>query len=242
MTPLEQRLGFVFREEQLLQIALIHRSLCKEYPDRTDGLPSNERMEFLGDAILNFLTSAWLYERFPDLSEGKLSSMRALLVRMTTLARFARLLDLSYHVRISHSEEVRGGRERDGLLADTFEAIVGAIYLDQGIDAARAFVGPFLDDETDRILAGQGEVDYRTRLQHVLQSQDGNVPTYQTRNAMGPAHRRVFTVDVLQGDKVLGTGTGYSKQAASQEAAHSALAKMALAEEQQEPQPKDRTS
>ncbi len=219
-------LGITFQDETLLKIAMTHRSFWKEHPERTEGLPTNERVEFLGDAVLNFLTASWLYEHFPERSEGELSTLRSVLVKTSTLARFARELDLGTYARISRSEEARAGRSRDALLADLFEAVVGVVYLDQGIERVRDFVLPFLERETQRVLAGNMEVDYRTRLQQLLQAKHGTIPTYRTVNVAGPDHCRHFTVEVLKGEEYLGSGTGSSKQSASQEAARIALERM----------------
>lgn len=215
-----------FNDESLVQIALTHRSFRKEHPERTNGLPSNERLEFLGDSVLNFLAAAWLYERFAQYNEGELSSLRASLVKMTTLARFARELNIGAYVRISRSEDQRDGRNRDSLLADVFEALLGAIYLDQGVETARTFVQPFLEHETERVLSGHADIDYRTQLQKWLQSRYGITPTYRTIGVTGPDHCRQFTVEVLNGEEYLGTGTGSSKQAAAQDAARVALQKL----------------
>jgi ribonuclease-3 len=212
-----------FVDQHLLQAALTHRSFKQAYPERSEGVPSNERLEFLGDAVLTFLATAWIYEQFPDLSQGAMNGLRVSLVRTTTLARFARILHLGDVVRLSRAEESREGRERDTLLADVFEAVLGAIYLDQGIEGARAFVLPFLEDETRRVQAGQAETDYRTLLQHRLQSRYGLVPVYRTVEERGPPHQRQFTVEVMHDDQHLGVGRGTSKQAAAQEAARVAL-------------------
>jgi ribonuclease-3 len=216
-------LGVQFTDEQLLQIALTHRSFWKEQPQIQAGAVSNERLEFLGDAVLNFLTASWLYEHFPAYSEGELSSLRSALVKMTTLAEFARKLDLGKYVRISHSEEMRSGRDREALLADVFEAILGAIYLDQGITAAHAFVQPFLEQEIAQVMAGKAVVDYRTQLQQLLQGKYGIAPEYRIVLVTGPDHRRTFTAEVWKGEEYLGTGSGSNKQAAAQEAARHAL-------------------
>ncbi len=225
---LSTMLGIQFANEQLLQIALTHRSFWKEkeYADQHDRLASNERLEFLGDSVLNFLTTSWLYEHFPNRKEGELSSLRAALVKMKTLADFARKLNLGTYVRISRSEEARSGRDRDALLADVFEAILGAIYLDQGIEAARRFVLPFLEDEMAQVDAGKAVVDYRTQLQQLLQGKYGTIPDYRTINVSGPDHRRCFTVEVWKGEEHLGTGSGSTKQAAAQESARSALERL----------------
>lgn len=218
-----EELGITFTNPRFLENALIHRSYLHEHPERTDGLTSNERLEFLGDAVLNFLTAAWLYQRFPERGEGELTGLRAALVKTTTLARFARELHLGDYIRISRGEDTSEARNRAPLLADVFEALLGAIYLDQGIDTVRAFVMPFLEREIDLILSGQVEVDYRTRLQEKVQAEYGITPVYRTVSATGPDHQREFTVEVMMGQVLLGLGTGSSKQTAAQEAARVAL-------------------
>jgi ribonuclease III len=215
--------GIVLSDGQLLQIALTHRSFCKEHPERAGHLPSNERMEFLGDAVLNMVASEWLYQRFPESSEGDLSLLRSALVRMKTLARFAREFNLGDYARLSRNEENRNGRNRDALLADLFEAVLGALYLDRGLDAVRAFLAPLFERETARVLAGEADVDYRTLLQQTLQAEQGESPTYRTIDEHGPPHAPQFTVEVLCGEVCLGVGKGSSKQLASQEAARVAL-------------------
>ncbi len=218
--------GVTFSEPRLLENALIHRSYMHEHPELTEGLSSNERLEFLGDAVLNFLTAAWLYERFPERGEGELTGLRAALVKTTTLARFARELHLGNYVRISRGEDTSEARNRPPLLADVFEAVLGAIYLDQGLAAVRVFVMPFLEHEVGLILAGQVEVDYRTRLQEKVQAEHGITPVYRTVSATGPDHQRQFTIEVLMEMELLGVGQGSSKQAAAQAAARAALEAM----------------
>lgn len=216
-------LGVTFADPRLLESALIHRSFAHERPDQVVGLTSNERLEFLGDAVLNFLTASWLYERFPARGEGELTSLRAALVKTTTLARFARELRLGNYIRISRGEDTSAARNRNPLLADVFEAVLGAVYLDRGIEAARAFVLPFLEREIELILSGQAEIDYRTRLQERVQAEYGITPVYRTVRVTGPDHRREFTVEVLVGEEPFGLGSGSSKQMAAQNAARVAL-------------------
>ncbi|MCG8352386.1 MAG: ribonuclease III [Chloroflexales bacterium] len=218
-----QTIGIVFQDELLLKSAFIHRSYLHEHPERTEGLPSNERLEFLGDSVLNFLTASWLYERFPAQTEGKLTALRAALVKTTTLARFARELRLGNYVRISRGEDSPAARDRPPLLADVFEALLGAIYLDQGLDTARSFVMPFLERELERILAGQVDIDYRTRLQEEVQALYGITPTYSLVDVTGPDHCREFTIQVMLSGDCLGQGNGRSKQQAAQNAARAAL-------------------
>lgn len=220
---LSKTLGITFTDERLLQSALIHRSFFHEHPERAGDLSSNERLEFLGDAVLTFLTAEWLYARFPERSEGALTRLRAALVKRATLARFARDINLGDYLRISRGAESLAARERETLLSDAFEAIIGAIYLDQGIEAARTFVVPFLESAIDSIVAAHGGVDYRTRLQALLQQQYGVTPVYRTVDMSGPPHRTRFTIEVLMENTRIGLGSGLSKQAAAQEAARAAL-------------------
>ncbi len=220
---LEELIGVTFEDERLLQSAFVHRSFMHERPEQAPGLTSNERLEFLGDAVLNFIAASWLYERYPDLSEGELTSLRAALVKTSTLAAFARSLDLGRHIRISRGEDTPAARSRPSLLADVFEAVIGAIYLDQGLEAVKAFVLPFFEQQISAIEAGTAEIDYRTRLQETTQARFNLTPAYRTVEMSGPDHQREFTLEVLVGPRRLGVGTGPSKQAAAQAAARAAL-------------------
>ncbi len=220
---LEELIGVRFNDERLLQSAFVHRSFMHERPEQIPGLSSNERLEFLGDAVLNFVTAAWLFTRYPTGSEGELTALRAALVKTSTLAGFARSLDFGAHVLISRGEGSPAARNRPPLLADIFEAVLGAIFLDQGIDAARAFVLPFLERQLAEISSGTAEIDYRTRLQERIQSRFNLTPAYRTIGVSGPDHQREFTLEVLVGERMLGTGVGPSKQAAAQAAARAAL-------------------
>jgi ribonuclease-3 len=226
MEALKQHLGFNFHNERLLQSAFVHRSLMNEHPERLHGLSSNERLEFLGDAILNFLTATWLYGRFPTRTEGELTELRTALVKTTTLARFARSLNLGSYARLPKGQDSEAARDRPPLLADLFEALLGAIYLDQGPDAARAFVQPFLETEIERVLSGESDDDYRTRLQQLAQARFNVTPAYRVISVSGPDHQREFTVEVLIGPESYGEGRGSGKQAAAQEAARAGLKKL----------------
>lgn len=222
MEELKLALGLNFVNERLLQTAFVHRSFLNEHPDRLNGLGSNERLEFLGDAVLSFLVTDWLYARFPEHSEGDLTEMRQELVKASTLARFAQKLNLGRYVRIIRGQDSPEARNRPALLADLFEALLGAIYLDQGVEAARTFVIPFLEREIEAIRAGRSD-DFRTRLQQKIQARYGITPTYRTVAVQGPPHNSEFTVEVLLGDQRIGIGQGRSKQAAAQAAARAAL-------------------
>ncbi|NJK79688.1 MAG: ribonuclease III [Chloroflexaceae bacterium] len=221
---IQAALHITFRDPSLLDTALTHRSYWNEHPERSPGKDSNERLEFLGDSVLNMLAAEWLYSAYPDRSEGELSMLRSALVRTTTLARFAHELNLGRYIRISRGEKSQQARERPSLLADAFEAVMGAVYLDQGLATVRTIITPFLVQEMQRIEAGEGAVDHRTRLQEYIQGQHGVTPVYQVVDVSGPDHQRQFTVEVLMNDTLLGRGVGTSKQQASQDAARVALA------------------
>ncbi len=213
--------GLALRDPSLLETAMVHRSFAHESWETPRE--SNERLEFLGDAVLNFLTARYLFTAYPHKSEGELTSLRAAVVRESTLARFARTLELGNALRLGRGVEQSGGRERDSLLSDGFEALIGAIFLDSGIDAAAQFWTPFLESEVQTILERGLSLDERTRLQERMQAERNQTPQYRTVAAEGPDHERRFTVEVWAGDERLGTGEGPSKQAAAQAAARAAL-------------------
>lgn len=223
---LEELIGVTFHDERLLQSAFVHRSFMHERPEQIPGLTSNERLEFLGDAVLNFIAASWLFERFPTLTEGQLTGLRANLVKTSTLAGFARGLGLGAHVRISRGEDTPAARNRSPLLADVFEAVLGAIFLDGGLDAARAFVLPFLERQLAAIESGTAEIDYRTRLQELAQARFNLTPRYKVVGVSGKEHEREYTQEVLVGEATYGVGSGPSKQAAAQAAARSALERL----------------
>ncbi len=223
LNTLIQRLDVTFADQRLLRSALVHRSFVHEHPDQALDLVDSERLEFLGDAILNFLTATLLFERFPDRGEGELTGLRSALVKTSTLAGFARDLNIGAYIQLSKGEEQSGARERAALLADTFEALLAAVYLDRGLDAARAFVSPFLEHQIERITTHGLALDYKSRLQEWIQAERNITPRYRIISVVGPDHRREFTVEVHAGDALLGSGQGGSKQAATQAAAQAAL-------------------
>lgn len=213
--------GLTMHDRALLDNALVHRSFAHESWETP--IESNERLEFLGDAVLNFLTARYLFVTYPDKSEGELTSLRAAVVRESALARFARTLGVGSALRLGKGVEQSGGRERDSLLSDGFEALVGAIFLDGGIEAATQFWTPFLETELHGIVKRGLSLDERTRLQERIQGERNTTPQYRTVAAEGPDHNRRFTVEVWAADERLGAGEGSSKQAAAQAAAHAAL-------------------
>lgn len=221
LSELEQRLGVEFNDKSLLQRALIHRSYLNEHPECP--LEDNERLEFLGDAVLDFVTGAYLYHRFPELREGPLTNLRSILVRRSTLARFARLLSLGPHMLMGHGEAESGGRYRPANMCAAFEALVGALYLDQGLDSVRRLLEPLILPEISRAMQESLEKDPKSHLQELAQARMHRTPRYATVAESGPDHAKQFTVEVSIGDQVYGQGEGPSKQQAAQAAAHAAL-------------------
>ncbi len=219
----QERLGIPFQDQSLILRALTHRSSVNEYPFL---IGDNERLEFLGDAVIGFVSADFLYHRFPEKREGDLTAMRAYLVRKETLARFARAIHLGDYIIMGRGEKETGGRERDSVLSSTFEAILGAIYLDQGLDQATHFLLPFFRPELDRLQSDQLTKDAKSRLQEWAQAELKQTPSYVTVSATGPDHDREFTVEVRIGGQTYGTGVGKSKQQAAQAAAQNALARL----------------
>ncbi len=224
VSELEAALGLSFTDKTLIQRALTHRSFLNENPDFPLG--DNERLEFLGDAVLDFVTGEYLYHRFPEMREGSLTSLRAALVRTETLARFAAQIDLGRYLLMGHGEEESGGRERMATLCAAFEALVGALYLDQGVTAVNEFLIPFIEPEIRRVLEEQSDKDAKSLLQELSQGELRKTPTYRTVGERGPDHAKEFTVEAVIGKVVYGQGTGRSKQTAAQAAAKEALERL----------------
>jgi ribonuclease-3 len=218
---LQAILGINFKDESLLQQALVHRSYLNENPAL--HLVSNERLEFLGDAVLGFVVADELYSRSPDFSEGELTKLRAALVRGETLSRIALSLQLGDYLYLGRGEEESGGRSRPRNLSCALEAVIGAVFLDQGFDIARSFILKLLGSEFDGVVEDKFTDDYKSRLQQVIQSERKITPVYRTVEEVGPDHAKVFTVEVLAGETVLGRGSGRSKRAAEMDAAREAL-------------------
>ena len=216
-----QRLGVEFSDISRLDLALTHTSYAKER-----GVEHSERLEFLGDAVLELATSTYIFERFPTMPEGVMTRTRASVVCSATLAKLAKGLGIGKMLLLSHGEEQSGGRMRTSILEDAFEAVIGAIYIDQGWDAARDYVWRQLKDEFALIDNNAGLRDYKSLLQEfVQQSPDGKV-VYELLDATGPDHAKVFDMAVLVDGKRLGLGRGNSKKEAEQHAAQIALAKL----------------
>lgn len=218
---LEDRLGVTFRDQPLLRQAFQHRSYLNENAE--GGLLSNERLEFLGDAALGVVVAQRLYELFPSHGEGLLTEFRAYLVRRDTLARTAERLRLGEQLLLGRGEELAGGRRRPSNLSAVFEAVVGAVLLDQGLAAVYRFVQFALAHEFEAVQSGAVPMDPKSRLQMLVQSQGQELPEYRTLKVEGPDHARIFTVEVWLNSEVAGAGHGKTKRQAEREAARRAL-------------------
>lgn len=223
-TDREKILNLNFIDKTLLLRALTHRSYLNENPDFILG--DNERLEFLGDAVLDFLTAEYLYHRFPEMREGELTSLRAALVRTESLANLAHKIDLGRCLYLGHGEEAGGGRRRLAVLCGAFEALVGALYLDQGLAAVEAFVKPLFDPEIEHILTNDLDKDPKSLLQELSQAELEITPSYRTIGESGPDHAKEFVVEAVIGQQVYGRGVGRSKQAAARVAAQHALVQL----------------
>jgi ribonuclease-3 len=221
---LQQRLGIIFKDESLLQQAFTHSSYINEKPDFP--FADNERLEFLGDALLTFIVADELYFRFPDLKEGELTEIRASLIRQETLAKIAAELDLGEHLLLGKGEEITGGRRKQSNIADALESLIGAIYIDQGLNTVRNFVLSKFSEKLEEIrLTGIGR-NYKALLQELTQAKFKKLPAYRIADASGPDHDKRFVIEVTLDNRILGSGSGSTKRGAEMEAAHSAWEKM----------------
>src|SRR3989344_2791529 len=201
------------KNDKLLREALTHRSYLNESKEKIN---SNERLEFLGDSILSFVVSGYLFSNYPEFNEGKLTNLRSLLVNTKMLAELAKECDLGSKLRLSKGEEESGGRKNQSLLADTFEAYLGALFMDQGIIEAEKFIESAVIPRTEAFIEKNMLKDPKSMLQEYVQSQKQNSPLYKVMSETGPAHARQFNVGVFVGEKLLGQGEGKSKQEAEE--------------------------
>jgi ribonuclease-3 len=220
----QKDLGISFHQESLLEQAFVHLSYLNENPGF--ARPSNERLEFLGDAILNFIVTERLYEEFRQLSEGELTEIRAALVCRDTLAELASSLKLGGWLLLGRGEEANGGRAKESNLANVMEALIGALYLDQGIAKARRFILRQLKPELEKIKAGKITPNYKALVQELIQGQKKPTPVYRLVEATGPDHRKQFTAEILVEGEALGKGVGKSKKVAESQAARAAWEKL----------------
>ncbi|MGD2079399.1 MAG: ribonuclease III [Chloroflexota bacterium] len=226
LPSIEEALGIKFKDYSLLSRALTHRSYLNENPG--EALEDNERLEYLGDAVLDFVVAAYLYHRFPEMREGELTMLRAALVRTRTLAEIARELSLGDNLRLGHGEAESGGRQRIANLCAGFEAVVGALYLDQGLTAVEPWVHQLIGPQLQQIIAQAAHRDAKSEFQIWAQSRYNATPTYEVLAHEGPDHDKTFTVAVLVEDQTWGVGQGGSKQKAAQAAASAAMDKAEL--------------
>jgi ribonuclease-3 len=226
VAELAQRLGVPFDNADLLQQALYHRSFLNESERQVE---SNERMEFLGDAVLGIIVSDKLYRDYPMLSEGHLSQLRALLVRWDALARAAERIKLGEFLVLGRGEELSGGRKRPSNLAGAFEALIGAAFLDGGMTRAKKLVLKLLKTDFEEIAARGITADSKSELQHLAQTRWHEIPQYKLISSEGPDHAKLFTVEVAVGEQVMGQGQGRNKKQAELNAARQALETLAAA-------------
>ncbi len=221
-TPQEfmERLELKFKDVLLLTRALTHRSYLNEHPE---ALEDNERLEFLGDAVLDFLVGEWLYNRFPEMEEGELTQMRSALVQTNQLAAFSRQLLLHNAIRLGRGEAKSGGKLRNTLLCDVFEALIGALFIDRGIEEVKRFIDPLLEKAIPEIIALHKNEDPKSLLQEWAQANGYPTPRYSTKSIKGPDHAKVFEIEVKVNNKIMGNGIGKSKQSAEKNAAQKAL-------------------
>ena len=221
LAVLQEILGLSLDDLSLLEQAMVHSSYVNENPDLVPG--SNERLEFLGDAVLGLIVAEKLYQGFPNFNEGKMTKLRSALVRRDTLARVARVIRLGDYLNLGKGEEASGGRGRALILCAAFEAVVGAISIGVGLDEARDFLFPLIEPLVADLQGHEELKDAKSRLQEVAQGRLHVTPTYRTKSAVGPDHAKRFTVEVRLGDVICGVGEGHSKQLAQQAAALEAL-------------------
>lgn len=214
-----------FKDHLLLSRALTHRSFLNEHPE---AIEDNERLEFLGDAVLDFVVASWLYNRFPEKTEGDLTRLRASLVKTEQLAVFSKDIAIGKALRLGKGEEDSGGREKAAMLCAAFEAVIGAIYLDMGVQAAKDFINEFIKSSIDDILTNLIAQDSKSHLQEWAQGEGFAIPFYNVISESGPDHEKTFEVEVVVNSQVIGKGTGKSKQTASKAAAAAALKSLNL--------------
>lgn len=214
-TDLEKCLDYKFNDENLIIEALTHKSYKKPY--------SNERLEFLGDAVLNLIVGEYLYNKFPDSNEGELSKMRASLVNEQGFTKLAMQINLGDYIFVSNAEDRNRGREKPSILSDAFEAIMGAIYIESGLETVKNIILKLLETGYDKINLDNLFSDYKTALQEVTQAKFGSIPTYKLEGSTGPDHQKEFEISIWIDDICYGKATGKSKKIAQQ-----AIAKIAL--------------
>ncbi len=222
-------LGHQFRDRELLHRALTHRSVIHE--NGISYFQVNEMLEFLGDSVLGFVVVDYLYNSFPNKREGDLSKIKSAVVSGKSLQKIALKLKLGQHILMSRNEVRSGGRNRSSILEDTLEAIIAALYIDGGLDAARRFINEWIIDNMDELTGSKQDFNYKSQLLEHIQGIGLSSPVYRVISEVGPDHRKRFEIEVLLDDEVLGIGTGKSKKDAQQQAARAAVERLAIAGE-----------
>ena len=220
-SELEKKINIFFKNKRLLTEALTHRSYLNEHPKWKYN--HNERLEYLGDAVLELIISEYLFHKFPNYDEGKLTLLRAALVNYQNLSKIAKKLKLDKFLLLSKGEKKDVSKAKDVILANTIEALIGAIYLDDGLETAKKFVEKFIAPTLNEILETKSYKDYKSKLQELIQEKLKITPTYKVLEESGPAHRKLFKIGVYFKDKLIAEGSGFSKQEAEMEAARKAL-------------------
>lgn len=223
LNNLEEKIGSNFKDKDLLKTAFIHRSFLNEHPN--EKLPHNERLEFLGDSVLGFVISNYLYKKYPNHPEGDLTNFRSSIVNARILSKVAKNLNLGDYLYLSRGEEATGGRDRQYILANTYESLLGAIFLDRGLDKATDFVNKTLVPHLTDIIKKKLYKDYKSQLQEISQAKFNITPSYKLISERGPDHTKIFEIGVYLDKKLIAKGTGKSKQTSEQEAAKIALEK-----------------
>lgn len=227
LKQIQEMIDYRFKDLELLKKALIHRSFAHSVGKR--AIDSNERLEFLGDAILNLVVTEHLYRSFPEEREGELTQIKSVVVSKAILAKVARKMNLGQYIRLSLSEEQSGGRQRTSIVADAYEALLGAIYLDGGIEPVRKLVTKsILNDLDDIIIVSEEHTNYKSLLLEYIQAREKGYPQYEVCFEEGPDHEKLFTVEVRVGGRKLGEGTGRSKKEAEQKAAKMAMERLEI--------------
>ncbi len=223
LSLLEEKTGYTFKNHDYVNTALTHSSYSNEMRTRTPGIECNERMEFLGDSVLSIITSEYIFEKYKELPEGELTKIRANTVCENALFEYARKISLGDYMYLGHGEERSGGRTHKAILADAFEALLAAIYLDGGMSCARKFLLPYISEKVDRLMKEGRREDYKSLLQQFVQRGHGDVLEYIQTGEEGPAHDKRFYFEVRLNNGVIGKGSGGTKREAEQEAAREAL-------------------
>lgn len=226
LSELEQKINYAFKKIYLLDRAMTHSSYANQY--NLSYMEHNERMEFLGDSVLGLVVSEYIFKKYRNKPEGKLTKIRANIVCEASLYERAKRIDLGEYLQLGKGEEITGGRERASILADAYEALIAAIYIDGGIESSREFIIPRFVDAIESVVNKEGFKDYKSRLQEHVQKDPSSTIKYETVGEEGPDHNKVFFVNVCINNSLAGKGSGKSKKEAEQEAARSALVSLGV--------------